>query len=111
MSRKLFYVKLTHTVIWLFYVVIIFYILYAGILNKVNLFTWVAIGLVVLEGIILILFKWKCPLTVLGAKYTEDQEVGFDIYLPQWLAKHNKAIFTTIFGIGVIIVVYRMLST
>ncbi len=110
MSRKLFYVKLAHTIIWAFYVFVIFYILYTGIFNKVNFYTWVAIGLVILEGVILILFKWRCPLTIWGARYTDDQDVGFDIYLPRWLAKYNKTIFTTIFGIGVVIVIYRVFT-
>jgi hypothetical protein len=110
MSRKLFYIKLTHIIIWVFYVFIIFYILFAGIFNHINLYTLIAIGLVILEGFILLIFKWKCPLTVLGAKYTDNQQVGFDIFLPAWLAKNNKLIFTTIFAIGVILVVYQSLT-
>lgn len=107
MSRKLLYIKLGHTIIWIFYVFVIFYVLYSGIYNKVNIYTWVAIGLVIFEGIILMIFKGKCPFTILGYKYTENPEVGFDIFLPKWLAKNNKAIFTAIFIIGVILVIYR----
>jgi hypothetical protein len=109
MSKKLFYIKLLHTIIWFFYVFIIGYVIYAGIMNKIDFYLFTAIGLVMLEGIILIIFKWRCPLTVLGYKYTENREVGFDIFLPKWLAKNNKAIFTTIFVIGVLITIYRLL--
>jgi hypothetical protein len=109
MSKKLFYIKLLHTIIWFFYVFIIGYIIYAGIMNKIDFYLFTAIGLVMLEGIILIIFKWRCPLTVLGYKYTENREVGFDIFLPKWLAKNNKAIFTTIFVIGLLITIYRLL--
>jgi hypothetical protein len=109
MSKKLFYIKLLHTIIWFFYVFIIGYIIYAGIMNKIDFYLFTAIGLVMLEGIILIIFKWRCPLTVLGYKYTENREVGFDIFLPRWLAKNNKAIFSTIFVIGLLITIYRLL--
>ena len=109
MSKKLFYIKLMHTIIWVFYVLIISYILFAGIFNKVNVYTWIAIGSVVFEGIILIIFKGKCPLTIMGYKYTDNLQVGFDIFLPRWLAKNNKMIFGTIYGIGVLIVIYRLL--
>lgn len=108
MHKKLFYIKLTHTVIWFFYVCIICYILYAGIYRKLDAYLWTAIGLVVFEGFVLLLFKGKCPLTVVGAKYSESREVGFDIFIPQWLARHNKLIFTTIFMIGVAIVAFRL---
>jgi hypothetical protein len=110
MCKKLFYLKLIHTIIWIFYVLIISYIVYAGIYNKINLYVWIAIGLVIIEGIILIIFKGKCPLTILGYKYTDNQQVGFDIYLPKWLAKYNKMIFGTISVIAILIVIYRMLK-
>lgn len=105
---KLLWLKIVHTVIWAFFVIAIFYILYAGIWDKINPYVFIAIGLVVIEGLVLLAFKWRCPLTVLGLKFTEDTETGFDIFLPKWLAKNNKAIFTTIYVIGVIIVIYRL---
>lgn len=110
MCKKLFCLKLMHTIIWVFYVLVISYIFYSGIYNKINLYTWIAIGLVIIEGIILIIFKGKCPLTILGHKYTDNHQVGFDIYLPRWLAKYNKVIFGTIFVIGILIVIYRILK-
>ena len=109
-NKKLFYIKLIHTIIWLFYVVVIIYIFYAGIWNKVDVYAFIAIGLVAIEGLILLMFRWRCPLTVMGLRYTEDDEVGFDIFLPKWLAKNNKAIFGTLYGIGVIIILIRLLS-
>ncbi|MCX7923104.1 MAG: hypothetical protein N3B21_14000 [Clostridia bacterium] len=110
MGKKLLLIKLIHTVIWLFYVVLIGYILYASICNMINLYLFIAIGFVVLEGLILLIFKWRCPLTVIGYKYSDNHEVGFDIFLPRWLAKNNKSIFSTIFVIGLIITIYRLLS-
>ena len=110
MCKKLHYLKLIHTIIWFFYVLVILYILYAGICNKINLYLWFAIGLVIMEGIILIIYKGKCPLTILGYKYTDNHEVGFDIYLPKWLAKDNKIIFGAIFVIGILLIIYRYLT-
>lgn len=109
MNRNLFYIKLIHTIIWFLYVLIIFYILYAGIYNRINVYTWSAIGLVIIEGIVLLIFNGKCPFTILGYKYTDNPEIGFDIYLPRWLAHYNKMIFGTIFIIGLLLVVYRVL--
>lgn len=110
MSKKLLCIKLIHTIIWAFFVVVIFYILFSGIFNRINAYTYIAIGLVVIEGLILLLFGWRCPLTVVGKKYTDDREIGFDIFLPKWIAKNNKVIFGALFGIGAVIVILRWLD-
>ncbi|EKE27282.1 MAG: hypothetical protein ACD_3C00226G0001 [uncultured bacterium (gcode 4)] len=105
--KKLFYIKLVHTIIWLFYVCIIFYILFAAILDKIDIYLYIAIILVIFEWIILIIFKGKCPLTIIAYRYSKNHEAGFDIFLPKWLAESNKSIFTLIFILGIIIVLYR----
>ena len=107
-SEKLFAIKLVHTVIWLFFVLVIFYILYSGITDQVSSFTYIAIGLVIVEGIVLLLFKMFCPLTVVARKYSTSKKDNFDIFLPNWLARYNKIIFTTIYLIGVLIVLIRI---
>lgn len=109
-SHKLFTIKVLHTVIWAFYVLAILYILYAAIMDRIGTLVWIAIGLTVFEGIILLINGWRCPLTRLGEKYTESTDVGFDIFLPKWLANNNKIIFTALFSVGVIIVIYRLLT-
>ena len=107
-SNKLLTIKIVHTVIWIFFVIVIFYILYSGISNQINAFTWVAIGLIIAEGITLVLFKMFCPLTIMARKYSDSDKDNFDIFLPNWLARYNKIIFTTIYLVGVIIVLIRV---
>lgn len=109
-SGKLLAIKLVHTAIWLFFVTIIFYVLYCGITDRVNLYTWIAVGLVMLEGIVLAVFKAHCPLTLVARKYSNSSKENFDIFLPNWIAKYNKEIFTSIFVIAVILVCYRLVG-
>ena len=106
-ERRLFAVKLTHTLIWFVMVAAVLYVCYAGIVDQINALVWFCIALIVIEGIILLMCKWRCPLTILARKYTDDQPVGFDIFIPAWLAKHNKTIFTTIFLAGTLLVLWR----
>lgn len=110
LSRELLIIKTLHTVIWALFVLAILYILYAAIMDRIGTLAWSAIALVIFEGIILIINGWRCPLTRLGEKYTERTDVGFDIFLPKWLAKNNKTIFTVLFSVGVILVIYRLLT-
>lgn len=109
MKNKLLFVKLVHTVVWVFYVIVIGSILYCGIFDKVGILTFTAIGLVLLEGLVLVTFKGKCPLTILGYRYTDHAEAGFDIFLPKWLAKNNKLIFGTLFAIGTVLSILRVI--
>ena len=109
-SDKLFAIKLIHTFIWFFFVSIIFYILYAGISGNITIYTWISIGLVIGEGIVLVLFKMFCPLTLIARKYSNSTKDNFDIFLPNWIAKYNKEIFTAIFLFGSIVVLIRVLT-
>ena len=79
-------------------------------MNKITLFTWIAIGLVILEGLTLVIFNMNCPLTLVAKKYSNSQKNNFDIFLPNWLAKYNKIIFTSIYLVGVLIVIYQILK-
>jgi hypothetical protein len=107
-QQKLLIIKTVHTIIWGFFAGLIFYILYTGITNTVNTFTWISIGLVVGEGAVLIMFRFFCPLTILARKYSDSDHDNFDIFLPNWLAKNNKLIFTSLYAAGVLMVLWRV---
>jgi hypothetical protein len=101
-------IKLIHTVIWLFYNYVIFYLLYAVLVNKIDKWIWICLSLVFLEGIVLLIFKRNCPITLVARKYSCSTKENFDIYLPNWLAKYNKAIYTAIMTVILLLLIYRM---
>ncbi|MBG43956.1 MAG: hypothetical protein CL530_08305 [Aequorivita sp.] len=107
-DKKLLLIKSLHTVIWLFFNLVIFYLLYAAIANSIDRWVFICIGLVLVEGVVLLAFKMFCPLTVWARKYSDSTKANFDIFLPNWLAKYNKLIYTTIFLIALIIIVLRL---
>jgi hypothetical protein len=74
-------------------------------------FRWAAIlsVVVLIECGVLVVNGWRCPLTNLAAKYTVDRAPNFDIYMPQWLAKHNKTIFGALFVVNEAIVLFAWL--
>ena len=95
--NKLTLIKILHSAIWLFMNVVIFYLLYAVISNKIDNWIWICIGIVVLESMVLLFFKGVCPLTIMARKYSDSAKDNFDIYLPEWLAKNNKLIYSILF--------------
>ena len=96
-------IKLLHSVIWAFRAASILALPVAGILRR---FRWAAIltVIVLLECVVLALNGGKCPLTNLAARYTVDRGSNFDIYLPSWLAQHNKVVFGWLFLAGELVV-------
>ena len=89
---RLVAVKLIHTLAWAFFAACIFAMPIASWAGRHHLAGLLAM-LVLVEVIILALNEWTCPLTAVAARYTEDRESNFDIYLPVWLARYNKHLF------------------
>ena len=50
---------------------------------------------------------WRCPLTGVAARYTDQRQDNFDIFLPVWLARYNKEIFGTLFVLGLLVTASR----
>ena len=107
---KLWAVKLIHTLIWLFFNGVIFYLFYAVVTNQIDKWVWIGIGLFALEGIVLLLFGMQCPLTVAAKKYSASTKDNFDIFLPNWLAKYTKIIYTSFLTLILIILAYQLLK-
>ena len=109
-KTKLALIKIIHTAIWILFNIIIFYMLYAAIANKLDRWLWMGYGFILLEGLILLTFNSHCPLNLLARKYSNSTKDNFDIYLPSWLAKYTKLIYTTIVAIALIITIYQVLN-
>lgn len=110
-TRKLILLKMIHTAIWVFYNIVIFYMFFAVLSNKLDKWLWICYGLVALEGLILLWFRWTCPITVIARKYTTATTDNFDIFLPNWLARHTKTIYSSLVGMIIILTIYRLLTT
>jgi hypothetical protein len=54
------------------------------------------------EVAILVANQWRCPLTSIAARYTDERRDNFDIYLPEWLAKRNKSIFGALYVAAIV---------
>lgn len=105
-ATALVLVKLLHTVIWAFFVACIVGVPAAALTGRLWLATVLTV-VVLAEVAILVANGWRCPLTDVAARYTADRGDAFDIYLPRWLARHNKEIFGTLFVAGEVVLLWR----
>ncbi|MDX2218430.1 MAG: hypothetical protein SF172_05350 [Burkholderiales bacterium] len=93
-------IRIVHTVVWA---------IFAGAIVAIPLFTWLGrhgvawalIAFVMLEVLVLFANRMRCPLTDVAARYTDDRQDNFDIYLPRWLARYNKHVFGTLYVAGI----------
>ena len=99
-------IKVTHTVVWT---------IFASCVVAIPILTWradyrhsaILIGIVFVEVLVLLCNDMRCPLTPVAARYTSDRRDNFDIYLPEWLARHNKLIFGVLYVAGVVYTIVR----
>jgi len=103
---RLVQIKLLHTAVWLFLVVCIAAIPVAGARGEYR-WAWALIAVVLVECGVLAANRGRCPLTDLAARHTEQRAANFDIYLPLWLARHNKTIFGALFVGGSVFALAR----
>ena len=109
-SAALQTVKIVHTLAWAFFagcIVAIPFATYAG-----DFFAaFVLIAIVLLEVLVLIVNRWRCPLTDVAARYTAARRDNFDIFLPELLARHNKLIFGSLFVAALVYTLIAWVAT
>jgi hypothetical protein len=102
-------VKVVHTLAWAFFAGCIVAIPFATYAD--NFFAaFVLIGIVLVEVAILVVNGWRCPLTDVAARYTDDRADNFDIYLPLLLARYNKLIFGSLFAVALVYTLFAWVS-
>ena len=99
-------VKILHTVVWAFFVGCIIAIPFAAWRGHNAAAAWLA-AIVLGEVLILVANGWRCPLTTLASRFTDERHDNFDIYLPLWLARHNKLIFGVLYVSGLVFAFVR----
>jgi len=105
-SPSLVAVKVAHTLVWAVFSVCILAIPWVSWRGEYRAAAWLA-AVVAGEVAVLAFNNGRCPLTSLAARYTADRRDNFDICLPQWLARHNKLIFGTLYVTGVALALVR----
>jgi hypothetical protein len=105
-APKLRAVKLLHSAAWAFFAGCIVMLPFAAWQNRFDIAAMLIL-IVLVEVLVLAFNGFRCPLTAVAARYTEDRRDNFDIYLPLWLARYNKQIFGSLFGAGILFTLIR----
>ena len=106
---KLIAVKTLHTIVWAVFAASILAMPVCTASGRTPL-AWALAGLVFLEVLVLRVNGMRCPLTDLAGRYTTARHANFDIYLPAWLARYNKEIYSVIMAVVLIGMAWRLLT-
>jgi hypothetical protein len=109
LGNKLFFIKLIHTTIFIVMSSCIIFILYSGITENHHWTLLLAIGFVLIEGIVLIFNHWQCPLTNLAKKYGDETGRVTDMFFPAWFVPHVFRTCTGLFVIGLVLILVNYL--
>jgi hypothetical protein len=105
----MFQIKLVHTVIFWLLSLCVLFALFSAIADRIDVWTWVAVGLVLVESIVLAASGWTCPLTILAERHGAIRGSVADIFLPKWLADRIFPIWGTMYGAALVLIVFRLL--
>jgi hypothetical protein len=102
-------IKIAHTIVWALLVAVIVAMPVLAWQDRFVGVAWLT-AIMLVEVAVLVVNGWRCPLTDLAARYTDDRRANFDIYLPLWLAAYNKQVFGMLFVAGLLFAVVRWTS-
>lgn len=101
-------IKLAHTVIFWILSLCVGYALFSGIADRITTWTWVAVGLLFIESVVLVVSGWTCPLTILAERHGAVRGSVADIFLPKWLADRIFPICGTAYVVALVLIVLRV---
>jgi hypothetical protein len=108
MKITVFRIKVVHTVIFWILSLCVGYALFSALTGRITSWTWAAVGLVLVESVVLMMSGWTCPLTLLAERHGAVRGSVADLFLPTWLADRIFPICGTSYVVAVVIIVVRM---
>ena len=110
MRLSILQIKLIHTAIFYLFSGCVVYALYSGLVNQITLWTWTSVAVIFAEGVVLAVFGWKCPLTILAEKLGARTDLIGTMFLPKWFEDRVFPICGTLFAAGCLLLLFRWLA-
>jgi hypothetical protein len=109
-SKNIFYIKFIHSLIFWWQAACLAYILYAGIAAVFNILLFIAIISILINGVLLILNKGRCPFTTLAEKQGAKSGAITDLFLPKIIARNIFRVSFPLFILELILLAVRFFT-
>lgn len=110
MNKTIFLIKVVHTLIFWILSACVLYALFSGITGGITTWTWIAVGLLLLESVVLVASGWTCPLTILAERSGAVRGSVTDIFLPKWFADRIFPICGSLYVLALALIAWRVLA-
>lgn len=110
MLQSLTFIKSLHTLAFFVLSTANLSVFYSAVTGRSSWITWVGLAAVLLEGVVLILNGWRCPLRIYAEKAGAVSGQVTDIFLPKWFADRIFPICTSILVFSCLLLVIRLLT-
>lgn len=111
MIRSVRFIKAVHALLFIFGSVLLVALLYEVVSGRITALTWIAVFVFIGEGIILLCWGWRCPLTIYAESLGATSGQVTDMVLPKWIADRVFIIYGALFAMAVVILVIGILQT
>jgi hypothetical protein len=111
MIRTVRIIKAIHAVLFVLGSALLVALLYEVISGSITALTWAAVFVFIVEGIILLSWGCRCPLTVYAENRGATSGQVTDIFLPKWLADRVFIIYGGLFAVALVILILRLIQT
>ena len=106
LNKKVFAVKLVHSIVFFFMVSCLVYIFYCAVARRYDWTLLAALGAIFLEGLALMFNGWECPFTTLAKKLGDEKGSVTDMFLPDWSARHTFRISMFVLAIELVLLAW-----
>lgn len=104
----IFQIKLVHTLVFWVLSLCVAYALFSAVADRITSWTWIAVGLLLIESVVLAASGWTCPLTILAERSGAPRGTVSDIFLPKWFADRIFPICGTLYAISLVLIALRV---
>ena len=108
MRRLILFIKSLHSLVFLSISVCVLVVLYSAAADRIGTATWIALAIVLAEGLVLAINGWRCPLTTYAEKLGAPKGRVTDIFLPRWFADRTFTICGAVFAIACLLLLVRL---
>lgn len=104
------WVKAFHIAFFAAMTVLLLVFSYEVLVGRVTAWSWVTLALFVVEGVILLLNRWQCPLTQLAESLGLENGQVTHLFFPKWFSDRVFHFYGVLFGICCLLLLVRQLG-
>ena len=108
--RSATFIRSVHTLIFLVMGGLLLGFLLEVILDRITPLTWIAVVVLLLEGVVLILNGWRCPLGTYAEHVGAIQTSESDMLLPRWFTALICPVCSALLALALVLLAIRLLT-